>query len=108
MPGGWADSKRRERLPADWAAIVRQVKARSGGLCEVVRSSGKRCGRPADGGVDHKIAGADDDRLEALQDTCRWHHRAKTTKEGQQAKADKAASRKRPEEQHPGSIRRKP
>ena len=105
MPGGWKGSTRRNRLPADWPAWVTAVRARSGGKCEWIRSSGKRCGRPADGGVDHK----DRDKGESLanlQDLCRWHHRHKTTLEGQQAKAEKRDLGRRPQEPHPGLIRR--
>jgi len=71
MSGGWKDSDRRERLPANWAQICRQVHARSKNRCEVKRASmgGRPCGRLADGGVDH-IDPQGGDGLDNLQDTC--------------------------------------
>ena len=107
MSGGWKDSNRRSRLPANWAAIVQAVHRRSGRKCEVPRESkgGALCGRPADGGVDHIIPN-DDDSMTNLRDTCRWHHRAKSSQEGNEAKALKAGYGKLPAERHPGLRRR--
>lgn len=71
MSGGWTDSTRRERLPANWIQLCRQVHARSRNRCEVPRFSrgGATCGRLADGGVDHIDPQGGDD-LSNLRDTC--------------------------------------
>lgn len=107
MSGGWAGSNRRGRLPANWPQIVAAVHARSGGKCEVwSKSRNRRCGRPADGGVDH-VTPNDDDSMDNLQDTCRWHHRAKTAQEGNAAKAAKKDFGKLPPEPHPGLRKRR-
>lgn len=103
MAVGWETSNRRQELPDNWGELVKAVHARSGGRCEVVRSSGRVCGRPADGGVDHYLDPFDH-RLEALKDTCHWHHSKKTAAEGNAAKALLKAMRKRPAEGHPGRM----
>ncbi len=101
MPGGWAASDRRERLPANWEALRRQVRIRSGGRCEVIKgSNSQRCTNPARD-CDHILAG-DDHRLQNLQDICVFHHRHKSSVEGNAAKAARVAAGKRPPERHPG------
>lgn len=96
--------------PANWDALVAQVKRRSGGRCEVVKgSTGRRCPNPANGGVDHvvpKHKGGTDD-LTNLAHKCHFHHGQKTAAEGNAAKAEKKALRNRPAEEHPGQIRRR-
>lgn len=101
MSGGWKGSDRKQRLPADWPTLRMQVRIRSGGTCEVIRDSTKtRCTNPADD-CDHIIPG-DDHSLENLRDICRWHHKAKSSAEGNQAQAVIRQKAKRPPERHPG------
>lgn len=100
--GGWAGSDRKSRLPADWARRVAQVKARSGGRCELMHE-GKggrivRCWRRGRD-VDHKVRG-DDHRLENLQHLCGVHHGEKSAQEGVAAR--RAAAARRQGERHPG------
>lgn len=108
MSGGWAGSDRSSRLPSDWGKRCGQVHHRSGRRCEFVVAErfGQpiKCGRPADGGVDHIIPG-DDHSLENLRDTCAGHHRRKSSREGNEAKAKKKAGLKRAPEEHPGRRR---
>lgn len=107
MPGQWAGSTRHDQLPTNWATIAAAIHARSGGLCEVTRAStGQRCGRPADGGVDHITRPADGgtDEPPNLQDTCRWHHNRKSSAEGNKARALTAKKLKHPRERNPGLI----
>lgn len=100
MPGKWADSSRRARLPDDWPRRVAFVKARSGNRCEKIRN-GKRCNRRANGGVDHKNRFGGDD-LDNLEDTCWPCHREKSSREGNEERAAIRARAKRGEERHPG------
>lgn len=63
-------------------------------------TDGSRCGdRGTD--VDHIIPGDDHD-LGNLQLLCRWHHKQKTAREGNQARDAAYAKLKRPELKHPG------
>jgi hypothetical protein len=101
MSGGWKGSDRRERLPANWAELVKTVKIRSGGRCEFRLRSGARCPRPGDGGVDHVQRG-DDHRLENLRDSCQDHHGKKSSAEGNEAKKTRKVI-KRPETHPRGS-----
>lgn len=108
MSGGWQNSDRRSRLPSNWPAITTAIHLRSGGICEVIKTStGQRCTNPANGGVDH-IDRDGGDGFENLRDTCHFHHSKKSSKEGNDAKAAKKALKKRPQEEHPGAIRRSP
>lgn len=106
MSGGWADSDRKGRLPADWPLLRRIVRERSGGRCEVIKANGKRCWDAATD-CDHVIAG-DDHSLSNLQDICTWHHRKKSSAEGNAAKAAYRAQLKHPVETHPGIIQGPP
>lgn len=102
MSGGWAGSERKSRLPLDWPQKVAKVKQRAGGRCEAVRSkTGLRCTVPGSD-VDHVTPG-DDHRLENLQLLCRWHHNAKSSREGNEAKAQVRQSARRSPEKHPGA-----
>jgi len=102
MSGGWADSDRKSRLPADWPLLRQVVIERAGGRCEARKKDGRRCwDRGTD--VDHIIAG-DDHRLEALQLLCAWHHAKKSSAEGNAAQAALRAMLKHPVERHPGLI----
>lgn len=106
MSGGWADSDRKSRLPADWPLLRRIVRERSGGRCEVIKANGKRCWDDATD-CDHITAG-DDHSLSNLQDICAWHHRKKSSAEGNAAKAALRATLKHPVETHPGIIQGPP
>lgn len=71
-------SKRSSRLPADWADLRAQVKARANGRCEALvhhhlcNGTGAEC--------DHIIAG-DDHRLSNLQWLSRQCHQVKSIRE---------------------------
>ena len=98
----WSSSNRKSRLPRDWGKRRRIVLERCGYQCERVRSSGRRCtSRATD--VDHIIPG-DDHSLSNLQGLCSWHHKEKTSRESQEAKAQIRASLKRPSEDNPGAV----
>lgn len=94
----WEGSDRSARLPANWPALVRQVKRRAGGRCEALMRNGKRCHDPG-AECDHVIAG-DDHSLDNLQWLCAWHHARKSAAEGNAARA-RLTSRRAPE-RHPG------
>ena len=102
MSGGWAGSDRKSRLPADWPLLRRIVRDRSGGRCEVIKKNGRRCWDAATD-CDHIVPG-DDHSLSNLRDICTWHHRQKSSAEGNAAKAAYRAQLKHPVETHPGVI----
>jgi 5-methylcytosine-specific restriction protein A len=102
MSGGWAGSDRKSRLPADWQQLRAAVRERSGGRCEVIKRNGKRCYDAATD-CDHIIPG-DDHSLANLRDICTWHHRRKSSREGNEAQAALRAMLRHPVEQHPGVI----
>lgn len=106
MPGGWAGSDRRDRLPKWWPVTVRRIVARD----PVCRCLGcPKCSTPkllcarASKEADHIIPG-DDHRDLNLRGICRPCHGYKSSQEGAEAKAAK----KRPtglfEESHPGDL----
>lgn len=104
MSGGWKGSTRGSRLPSDWGKRCGQIHHRSGWTCEFPVGD-RRCGRYADGGVDHIVPG-DDHSLENLRDTCAGHHRRKSSREGNAAKAlKKVAIKGKRVEEHPGRRR---
>lgn len=76
------------------AAVIR----RAGGICEETKHS--RAGRCTNPGVDvdHIVPG-DDHSLSNLRLLCRWHHKAKSSAEGNAAKRRKP---RRQPERHPG------
>lgn len=100
---GWEGSDRRERLPANWEALRAERLRLDGHRCTWRLPSGARCPRRATD-VDHKIAMADDDRIEALQSLCAHHHGRKTAVEALRAKRSQARKRYRPAEGHPGRL----
>lgn len=109
MSGGWRDSTRRDRLPANWAALRKAALARDGGQCTEILPSGVRCPAAATD-VDHKQAMTDDHSLDALQSLCGPHHRAKSAAEGGRSSGAqatrRAALKRRPPEAHPGLLPR--
>ena len=102
MSGGWQGSDRKSRLPADWPLLRRVVIERAGGRCEVIKKNGKRCWDDAVD-VDHIVAG-DDHSLAALQGICAWHHKRKSSREGNAAQAVTRNALKRAPEAPPGLI----
>lgn len=99
MSGGWAGSKRRSELPADWPERRAYVLARDEYRCRW-REQRTVCGRAATD-VDH-ITPGDDHRYENLQALCRDHHALKSSREGSAARW--AVRERRPAERHPGLI----
>ena len=94
----WANSDRRERLPADWSRRRRIVAERAMGQCEATLDDGTRCSRQGTD-CDH-IARGDNHDLDNLQWLCAPHHRAKTALEAIAART--RPPRTRPAEPHPG------
>lgn len=103
MPG-WANSDRRERLPANWVSLRKQRFKFDGHQCTAI-VNGVRCPEPAEE-CDHHVRG-DDHRLENLRSMCSWHHAKKSSAEGAQARAAKWRknnSKFRRSEAHPGLV----
>ena len=88
MPGNWADSDRRQRLPPDWDARCVEVYRLKGHRCYVVEY-GRRCPNRATQ-VDHVRRG-DDHSIENLAPICDDCHGRKSSREGNFAKAQKRA-----------------
>ena len=101
----WEGSNRRSRLPSNWASIRRQVLSRDGYSCMHVRQDLMRlCLLPANE-VDHIEQGADDDRMEALQSLCPYHHGQKSGREGGIASGiARRAAKKTGARRHPGLL----
>lgn len=97
----WDTSDRRLRLPPDWPAIRRAVKARAGGRCEYAHHVAACNGRGTD--ADH-ITPGDDHSLGNLQWLSAECHKDKTRRETIARNKSMAALRKRPAEPHPGRI----
>lgn len=107
MPGGWQGSDRRDRLPADWPAIVVRIKRRDQGRCTQQLPSGKRCPRGEPEfrvQVDHLKPG-DDHRDVNLACKCEAHHSKKSSQEGNSARWGKKKITPRTEGPHPGRLR---
>lgn len=96
---GWESSNRRERLPANWPTIRRQVKSRAKGRCEATPHARGCGGWGTD--ADH-ITPGDNHHLNNLQWLSPACHRAKTAAEAAARNTAKADARQRPQEQHPG------
>lgn len=100
-PVSWANSTRRQRLPKNWHFLREQVKKRAGLQCEAYLNNGLRCVELGTD-CDHIVAGDNHD-LENLQWLCTWHHKKKTSLEGNNAKK-KPITESRPKERHPGLL----
>lgn len=104
---GWTGSTRRQRLPANWQALRRQILERDGWQCTEILPSGARCPAAATD-VDHDRAMTDDHSPERLSSKCRRHHAIKSAAEGGRASGARAkaraAARYRPAERHPGLL----
>lgn len=98
----WQGSTRSERLPADWDSIRRAVKRRARGRCEATKHD-PRC--PGTGAECDHITPGDDHSLSNLQWLSTECHKAKTSADNAAANHERARLRRRPTEQHPGSIR---
>lgn len=100
MPGRWAGSNRRAELPPNWYSEIRPaVLKRDGYRCTATLSDDTRCIEPATD-VDH-LGDKHDHRLENLAAKCGWHHRKKTSAQGNAARQRQPPLR-RPPEPHPG------
>lgn len=98
----WEGSDRKQRLPKNWQALRKQVLVRDKRMCQIVSiETGYICGLEANE-VDHIIHG-DNHELSNLQAICTWHHRRKSSQEGNASKI-KYAPRNRKPEKHPGSL----
>jgi 5-methylcytosine-specific restriction protein A len=96
---GWESSTRKHRLPRDWHRLRAIVLRDAGYQCEVV-TNGIRCTNVARD-VDHIIPGDDHSRAN-LRAICEEHHKYKSSREGNAARAKKYGKRV---EDHPGYIR---
>ena len=96
----WETSDRRSRLPANWSALVKQVKVRDGGQCTWRLPRGKRCPRPGTD-VDHRV-NDDNHDLSNLRLLCKHHHDKKTAREAWAGKRKKRQGRQKRVERHPG------
>lgn len=97
MSGGWAGSRRRERLPPGWAKIRARILERDP-VCKI-------CNVRPSAFCDHIIAMADRHEPADLQGVCGPCHDQKSAREGAAAaKAKGRPSRTRPREQHPGLL----
>jgi 5-methylcytosine-specific restriction protein A len=100
MPGQWQGSNRRAELPPDWDSAIRpRILARDGQQCALVED-GVRCTQRATD-VDH-IGDKNDHRDENLRAICGWHHKKRSSQQGNAAR--KRVSEKRRPEPHPGLI----
>jgi hypothetical protein len=98
----WSTSNRKSELPPNWEALRREVLARCGGRCEVLKKDGSRC-RDKARDVDHIQRGSDH-RTSNLRGICQWHHARKSAQEGAAAKAELNSILYRAPEVHPGII----
>lgn len=101
----WSTSNRRDRLPSDWSKTRRRILKRDRHECQHRDRDDLLCGRPATE-VDHVKAG-DDHRDSNLSSICTWHHARKSSKEGNEANAQRRQeidSRFRVTEAHPGLL----
>lgn len=116
MPGGWADSDRRNQLPPEWRTHTRPtVLRRDGHACTWLESHddggfasylagdypiADRCGeRGAD--VDH-VGNPHDHSPSNARTLCSWHHDRRSSAQGNAART--RISTKRPTEPHPGLL----
>lgn len=97
----WSTSDRHSRLPSDWQAIRRRVRARAHGRCEAQIHAPGCDGRGVE--CDHIQAG-DDHSLTNLQMLSHACHKAKTQAEAAARNRRDARLRLKPREPHPGLI----
>lgn len=100
---GWQDSTRRDRLPPEWPKLRKRILKRDGHQCQTEMSNENICGRRATQ-VDH-IRPGDDHREENLEAICEWHHKKKSSREGNAARRQRQRQKQdqfRVVEDHPG------
>lgn len=97
MPGRWDGSNRRDELPPDWPVIRVRILRRDDHQC-VARVGPARCTEPATD-VDH-IGAKHDHRDENLRALCSWHHKRRSSAQGNAAR--RRVPEKRAPEPHPG------
>lgn len=102
MSGRWADSNRREGLPADWSSIVKRIKARDGNRCRWRLPSGVRCPRKGTD-VDHRYSPTNH-ADSALWLLCDHHHKRKTAREAAAGRRKRREIKPRREEGQPGRL----
>lgn len=95
---GWETSRRRYRLPDNWAEIRLPVLREADYVCEL-QLEGVCLGRATE--VDH-IKRGDDHSRENLRAVCHRCHAKKSSAEGNARKRELRALRNRPAERHPG------
>lgn len=97
MSGGWRNSDRVDRLPPGWKRIRARILERDP-ICVL-------CGIRPSTHCDHIIAKTDDHDEAALQGVCAECHGQKSAREGNVARAaNPPPSRRRPPEDHPGTL----
>lgn len=79
MGSQFRGSTRRQRLPGNWSRLRAQVLRRDNYTCSVLD-----CNQVARD-IDHKERG-DDHSLSNLQALCPYHHKVKTSKEGNEVR----------------------
>jgi len=98
MPGGWSGSTRKAGLPPNWPALRRVVLLRDGFRCTWPTELGRCVENATD--VDH-IGDKDNHEPENLRALCGYHHRQRTSLQGNKARG-RGPSERYPREQHPG------
>lgn len=103
MGDGWKNSNRRNELPSNWQQLRIQVLIRDGYQCTFIdEASTRRCEKHATD-VDHIVHG-NDHTLRNLRALCQWHHKKKTSMEGNQSPMRRSTSNSRPKPAHPGIL----
>lgn len=100
MSGQWENSTRRTQLPHNWTSIRQLITERDNGQCTELMREGHRC-PDAGTDVDH-IEPGNNHTLDNLRLLCTWHHKKKSSAEGNQAR--KHLTEQKPKEKHPGWI----
>ncbi|WTW96166.1 HNH endonuclease [Streptomycetaceae bacterium NBC_01309] len=97
----WDSTQRRDELPPNWRReIVPRIKKRDRGVCQWPNDRGGICGREGTD-VDH-IGDPQVHADENLRLLCQWHHRKRTSAQGNAART--RITQRRPPERHPGLI----
>lgn len=95
-----SSSERRLSLPPDWKRRVEETKQAAGGICQWVRSSGRRCNQPGTD-CDH-IDDPNDHSFVNRRWLCRYHHNMHTAQQSAQARRAILDKTRHPVEKHPG------
>ena len=102
----WANSQRRNQLPANWHKIRNQIRNRANNQCETTMADGTRC--PNQGTDCHHTGHPNNHNPDALQWVCRGHHNIATTQQATTAaKQKKQATTATRKAAHPGRITHK-